>query len=105
MPVKSIIKELEKPPLYSLCVLTAIHIVGDFTTLLKRTLQPKENSNALRADTPAGEGESFVAAAGFGTLVHAHPLAFGRVGGIRRHDSQSYTIGLLVVLERISSAL
>lgn len=47
--------------------------------------------------------QSPVAAAGFGTLGHAHLLAFGQVGGIGRN--QSYAVGFLVVLERISFGL
>lgn len=52
---------------------------------------------------PACEREIPVAAAGFGTLGHAHLLGFGQMGGIG--TSQSYTVGFLVVLERISFGL
>lgn len=54
---------------------------------------------------PAGEGEPPVAAAGFSTLGHAQLLAFGQLGGIGRRHNQSRAVSLLVVLERISSAL
>lgn len=54
---------------------------------------------------PARERQSPVAAAGFGTLGHAHLLAFGQMGGIGGRGDQSYAVGLLVVLQRISFGL
>lgn len=58
-----------------------------------------------QADIPAGEGESSVATAGFGTFRHTDLLDFGHVGRIRSYVNQSHTFGLLVVLECISFPL
>lgn len=68
-------------------------------------LHAEERANVVRAVIPAGEGQPFVAAAGPRTPGHGQLPGFGQWRGVGRQDNQPDTIGLLVVLERISSAL